>query len=50
MHVTGYASGWCAKHKVWGQGRHKFPARYLHEVLGLVQLQERTSSFPWANV
>ena len=40
----------CAKHKVWGQGRHKFPARYLHEVLGLVQLQERTSSFPWANV
>jgi len=38
----------CAKHKVNGQGRRKFPARYLHRVLGLVQLQERTSSFPWA--
>jgi RNA-directed DNA polymerase len=39
----------CAKHKEHGQGRHKFPARYLYNVLGLVQLQERTSSFPWAN-
>ena len=39
----------CAKHKVNGRGRRRFPARYLHQVLGLVQLQERTSSFPWAN-
>jgi len=39
----------CAKHKEYGQGRKRFPARYLHEVLGLVQLAPRTSSFPWAN-
>ena len=38
----------CNKHKVYGQGRGKFPARYLHDVLGLVQLEKRTSSFPWA--
>ena len=38
----------CNKHKVHGQGRGKFPARYLHDVLGLVQLEKRTSSFPWA--
>jgi len=38
----------CTKHKEYGQGRKRFPARYLHEVLGLVQLESRTSSFPWA--
>ena len=39
----------CAKHKESGQGRKAFPARYLHQVLGLVGLAPRTSSFPWAD-
>jgi len=39
----------CAKHKAKGQGRRQFPARYLHQVLGLVELAPRTSSFPWAS-
>ena len=38
----------CAKHKVLGSGTKRFPEAYLHEVLGLVCLTKRTSSFPWA--
>jgi hypothetical protein len=26
----------------------RFPDRYLHEVLGLVRLSDRTRDFPWA--
>jgi len=36
------------KHQVPGQGISRFPAGYLHQSLGLVQLQARTASFPWA--
>jgi RNA-directed DNA polymerase len=38
----------CAKHKGVGAGTGRFPDRTLHQVLGLVRLTERTSSFPWA--
>jgi RNA-directed DNA polymerase len=38
----------CAKHKVKGQGTHRFPKTLLHEVLGLVRLTKQTSSLPWA--
>jgi len=36
------------KHKLQGQGTSRFPDQYLHETLGLVELQKRTRSFPWA--
>jgi group II intron reverse transcriptase/maturase len=39
----------CAKHKVKNRGMSRFPDRYLHEVLGLVRLSDRTRDFPWAN-
>lgn len=39
----------CRKHKVQGEGTARFPDVYLHQELGLLQLQERTHSFPWAN-
>jgi group II intron reverse transcriptase/maturase len=38
-----------AKHKVRGEGTSRFPDAYLHEELGLIQLQLRTRDFPWAN-
>jgi len=38
-----------AKHKVRGEGTSRFPDQYLHEELGLIQLQLRTRGFPWAN-
>ena len=38
----------CAKHKVPGSGTKRFPEKSLHEVLGLVCLNQRTSNFPWA--
>jgi hypothetical protein len=38
----------CAKHNVMGSGTGRFPDAFLHEVLGLVCLTKRTSSFPWA--
>ena len=38
-----------AKHKVKNRGMSRFPDRYLHEVLGLVRLSERSRDFPWAN-
>jgi RNA-directed DNA polymerase len=37
------------KHKVQGEGTARFPDAYLYQELGLLQLQERTRSFPWAN-
>jgi hypothetical protein len=39
----------CAKHKVKGQGTPRFPDEYLDQTLGLVKLQSRTRTFPWAN-
>lgn len=39
----------CAKHKVQGRGRGRFPDEYLHHELGLVRLDARTRSLPWAN-
>lgn len=38
----------CMKHKVRNRGIRRFPDAYLHETLGLVELQERTRSFSWA--
>jgi len=38
----------CAKHKVVGRASQRFPPAYLHDVLGLVRLSTRTSSFPRA--
>ena len=38
----------CAKHKEVWPGTKRFPEASLHEVLGLVRLTKRTSSFPWA--
>ena len=39
----------CLAHKVKNRGMSRFPDRYLHEVLGLVRLSERSRDFPWAN-
>ncbi len=36
------------KHKVRGRGTSRYPDDYLHLRLGLVCLQQRTRSFPWA--
>jgi RNA-directed DNA polymerase len=38
----------CAKHKLRGQATKQFSITALHQVLGLVELITRTSSFPWA--
>ena len=38
----------CTKHKEVWPATKKFPEASLHEVLGLVRLTKRTSSFPWA--
>jgi RNA-directed DNA polymerase len=38
----------CAKHKLRGQATRRFSITTLHQVLGLVELTTRTSSFPWA--
>jgi len=38
----------CAKHKLRGQATKQFSITVLHQVLGLVELTTRTSSFPWA--
>ena len=38
----------CAKHKLGGQATNQFSITTLHQVLGLVELTTRTSSFPWA--
>ena len=39
----------CAKHKVKGPGMTRYPDRYLHDVLGLVELSGKGRSFPCAN-
>jgi len=38
----------CAKHQVSWPATKRFPEASLHDVLGLVRLTKRTSSFPWA--
>ena len=38
----------CAKHQLRGQATKQFSITVLHQVLGLVELTTRTSSFPWA--
>jgi RNA-directed DNA polymerase len=38
----------CAKHDVTWPATKQFPEAALHDVMGLVRLLERTSSFPWA--
>src|SRR5664279_130866 len=38
----------CAKHKVSWPATKQYPEAALHDVLGLVRLTTRTSSFPWA--
>ena len=37
-----------AKHKLRGQATKQFSITTLHQVLGLVELTTRPSSFPWA--
>ncbi len=37
------------KHKVRGRGTSRYSDVYLHQRVGLVSLQQRTRSFPWAN-
>jgi hypothetical protein len=39
----------CRKYKVQGRGTARFPVEYLYRTLGLVRLEPRTRSFPWAN-
>ena len=38
----------CKKHKVRGNGETRYPDRYLHGALGLVNLPLRTHDLPWA--
>jgi RNA-directed DNA polymerase len=38
----------CAKHQLSGQATKQYSITTLHQVLGLVELTTRTSSFPWA--
>ncbi len=38
----------CRKHKIQGRGLARFPDEYLNQTLGLVRLETRTRSFPWA--
>lgn len=38
----------CRKHKVRNRGTARFPDEYLDQTLGLVRLEARTRSFPWA--
>jgi group II intron reverse transcriptase/maturase len=39
----------CAKHKVRWPATKRFPDAALHQMLGLVQLTQRTRNLPWAN-
>jgi group II intron reverse transcriptase/maturase len=39
----------CVKHQISWQATGKYPDDMLHEVLGLIRLTRRTSSFPWAS-
>lgn len=38
----------CDKHKISGNGKARFPQKYLHETLGLVYLPALTRNLPWA--
>jgi hypothetical protein len=38
----------CAKHQLGWLAAKRFPESFLHDVLGLVCLNKRTSNFPWA--
>jgi RNA-directed DNA polymerase len=38
----------CDKHRVPGQGGHRFPDRHLYKTLGLVWLPGLTRNLPWA--
>ena len=38
----------CAKHKISGNGKRRFPERHLHETLGLIYLPALTRNLPWA--
>jgi group II intron reverse transcriptase/maturase len=38
----------CAKHQRRGSGAQRYPDDFLHQVLGLVRLTNRTASLPWA--
>lgn len=38
----------CRKHKVPGQGYSRFPDKYLHHELGLIQLRVRDRNVSWA--
>ncbi|MGH9205114.1 MAG: group II intron maturase-specific domain-containing protein, partial [Acidimicrobiales bacterium] len=50
-HVTRRLRRWlCLKHKISGNGKTRFPERYLHETLGLVYLPALTRNLPWAKV
>ena len=50
-HVTYRLRRWlCAKHKVKGPGYKRFPNRYLHQDLGLFQLQRVARKVSCANV
>jgi RNA-directed DNA polymerase len=49
-HVRRRLRQWlCGKHQRPGGGIARYPDAYLYQTLGLVRLQERTRSFPWAN-
>lgn len=38
----------CHKHRIKGQGTHRYPDDYLYGVLGLVRLPALTRDLPWA--
>jgi len=48
-HASSRLRRWlCCKHKQPGKGIARYPDEYLYRFLGLVRLQMRTQSFPWA--
>jgi len=48
-HTTRRLRRWlCNKHKISGNGKARFPEKYLHETLGLVYLPALTRNLPWA--
>jgi len=50
-HVTNRLRRWlCKKHRVRGTGWSRYPNQYLYEQMRLVNLPQRTRSFPWAKV
>jgi group II intron reverse transcriptase/maturase len=48
-HVRERLRRWlCRKHKVQGRGTARFPVEYLYRTLGVIELEERRNSYPWA--